>query len=212
MKKYVILILIFTSIIFSQERQNSVLQIDSGGSSESNSKSIIPEFGIRIESMIMSLNVENNNWTTTLPLNIEMIQGINFLKYYKANIRFGIIPVSTNLRADFDDFNFVFEVGGFFQANLFKSNIYGIIGLNMITTNGNDYSHGHNIPSNKGSILFYNFGLGYNISEHVSFDLMYSIPNSKKYGHIEYPSFPDQNYDKIVYRIVNIGFQYTFIF
>jgi hypothetical protein len=212
MKKFIIFILIYTSIIFSQEKQYSVLELDSMTITESKSNSISPDLGIRFESMIMSLNVENNDRITTFPINIELIQGIRFLQYYKANIRLGILPISTNFRADFDDFNFVFEVGGFLQAYFLKTNVYGIIGINLITTNGNDYSHGHFIPDNKGSILFYNFGLGYRTSERINLDLMYSIPDTKKYGHIEYSSFPDESYDKIVYRIVSIGFQYNFIF
>ena len=207
MKKYVILILIYTSIIFGQAKQNSVLQLDSVIISELNSTSIIPEIDIRYESMIMFTNIENNNITSIFPLNLEVNQEIKFLKYYKASLRFGIITGSTKFP---DDFNLVFEVGLFFRASLLKSNIYGIIGVNMLTNNGNDFSHGTGPVIEHNGLTFYNAGLGYMVSEHWSFDVMYSIPNNKKFGHV-YDYIENKSYDKFVNGIITIGYQYTFI-
>ncbi len=198
----------YTSIIFSQEKQNYVLQLDSRIIPEINSKSIIPEIDIRFESMIMAVKIENKNIASIFPLNMQVTQGIKFLKYYKAKLRFGIIPGSTKLP---DDFNLVFEVGLFFQATLLKSNIYGIVGVNLITNNGNDFSHGTGpVIEHEGSILFYSLGLGYEISKHLSLDLMYSIPNNKKFGHVD-DYIANQSYNKFVNGIITIGIQYTFI-
>ena len=211
MKKYVILILIYTSIIYSQEKQSSVLQSDSVDTSESN---FLVFLGIRDEFLMMSVNVDNNYKNVFFsPFSIHVVEGVNLWEYYKIFFKFGILTASNQLP---NDFHIGYDWGIFFHTNLFKSNFYSVIGYDFMYSSGEDGGHGSGVlepTSNNAGINSYCIGLGYETPTNFSIDIMYHIPNKKVFGYDEYPHAftPATYYNKFVYGIINIGFQYTFL-
>lgn len=164
------------------------------------------DFGLRLESIIMSANVENKHRTSVFPFNMQLYVGFGFLKYYKVRIRFGVVPGSTNIPFSF---KVVLEEGIFLQANLLKSNFYGIGGVSILSNN-NECGHGTgDIVYNNGVAIFYCIGLGYETSKRVNLDIMYSVPFDKKFGY-DHHSFPSRDYDRIIYGMVTFGFQFAF--
>ena len=197
MIKYIIIILIYTSVIFSQEKQNSVLLLDSTNTSESN---VNVYFGIRDEIIIMFGNLENKNVVKTdFPINIHVLCGLKFLKYFKIEVRLGLIYV-------FDDFS-GYDGGIYMLTHLFKTNIFTEVGIERFHNIGS--SHGGSFSG--GNITLLCFGIGYNTSKNFNLDISYCIPDKRKIGIDEVIGFR-QTYDKVVNGLLRVGFQYSFIF
>ena len=178
MIKYIIIILIYTSVIFSQEKQNSVLLLDSTNTSESN---VNVYFGIRDEIIIMFGNLENKNVVKTdFPINIHVLCGLKFLKYFKIEVRLGLIYVFEDLGGN---------DGGIYML----TNFFTEAGIERFHNIGS--LHGRSFSG--GDITFLCFGIGYNTSKNFNLDISYCIPNKRKIGIDEIIGF-QQTYDKVV--------------
>ena len=167
------------------------------------------EWGIRDELIIMytniydhETNVVGNILKLSLPHNLHLLGGIEFLKYYKVELRFGL----TFLNEDFGGF----DAGAFLKANLFNSDFNLSLGLDFF----NNQKTSHNLSSSGGDFIFYCFGLGYDFSQSFSADVIYYIPNKKVYGYDINTGYSPtgQIYEKVNKGLVKIGFQYSFIF
>jgi hypothetical protein len=168
--------------------------------------------GIRDELILMpenSYSFETNKegfaFRTFLPFNLHLCAGIRFYKYYKVDLRFGLIASA--------DVNYWgFDEGIFFSMLLFNSHFYGTAGIDFF----NDYGEGHNSAFSGGNFTFYCLGLGYETSTHFDFDLVYYIPNKEVYGYdinTGYGNPPyGQTHNKKNYGLITLGFQYSFIF
>ncbi len=169
------------------------------------------EVGFRYELSYMSNRIFNINGYFNsyelgiLPINLHLAGGFRFLKNYKLDFRLG-------LKFIYEDF-YGSEKGIFFQANLFNSKFFGIVGIDFFHNFGE--SHGVMVYSESGGEnTFYCFGVGYQTSKHFNLDITYLIPKNKVYGYNQdnsaYPII--KNYDKIVNNLISLGLQYSFIF
>jgi hypothetical protein len=158
------------------------------------------EIGIRDEIFISLGKVKN---PSPGPINFHLTIGINFLKYYKIGLKAGIKIVSS----DFEGIDQ--EI--FFTADILKSNIYGIIGLDFFNMMG-QLSHGVYYSSH-GSFQFLCLGFGYHATKHFDLELVFYIPRSRV---VVFPDlFSSQATapaEQINRGLINFGFQYLFIF
>ncbi len=105
MIKYLILILIFSSMLFSQKKidyslENNSFQTRQKDAISDNLMNAEPKsdltfiFGIRDELIFMSVNIRNNQTNAMfLPINIHLIQGIKFFQIFQYLFYFWFISI-----------------------------------------------------------------------------------------------------------------------
>ncbi len=159
------------------------------------------ELGIRDELILMFANLYSRNTMEfgIVPINIHLTTGVRFLKNYKIDTRYGLMIV-------YEDFE-GFDAGIFFQADLFKSSYYGVVGIDHLFAMGSS----HNSGSTGDSFNFVCLGFGYSTSKNFSLDLMYYIPTEKTFGY-DFDFTNLKSSKKIDNGLIKIGFQYSFIF
>jgi hypothetical protein len=172
------------------------------------------ELGIRDEVAVMFANYYNykngnsNHINTFLPLNLHLSIGFRFLENYKIDFRIGLLLL-------YEDYVGI-DKGIFLETKLFKSNYYGVLGVDFFSNGGN--AHGVAVYSESGGdVTSLCFGLGYSTSRHFNIDLMYYLPFNKVYGYnyVAYDyneNYTGKRYDKINNGVITLGFQYSFIF
>ena len=210
----------FFEIIFCQEKQNyrsgnshfqtNTINHVTDSSVDNKSESEMSfTFGIRDELIFMSVNIRNNQTNAMfLPINIHLIQGIRFLKYFNISFIVGLLAFSYDLNDDFDP---GFDWGIFSKTKLFQTNIYAIIGIDFLSNNS---SGGHGVTylsTDNGAITLYCFGLGFEVSKNFSFDISHYVPQNTTFEYVT-DIYHNLTYDKKLYGMTKFGFQYSFIF
>ncbi len=216
MLKVIFTFLIFTTLFFCQETQTNSLIFngisDINQSPSDDQSNVNFELGLRDEIAFQYTKLYNyrdgySNYTKSafLPINLHLAAGLRFSEYYKIDFRIGIIYV-------FEDFSGI-DKGIFLQANLFKSNFYGTLGIDFF--NNCREAHGIMVYSESGGdITSFCFGIGYNLSKHFDLEVSYYLPTNKVYGYnqVNYGAIHIQRYEKINNGLLIIGFQYNFLF
>ena len=172
------------------------------------------ELGIRDEVAVIFANYYNykngssNYINTFLPLNLHLSIGFSFLEKYKIDFRIGLLLL-------YEDYIGI-DKGIFLESKIFKSNFYGVLGIDFFSNGGN--AHGVQVYSESGgNVTSLCLGVGYSTSRHFNIDLMYYLPFNKVYGYnyVAYDYNGNHNgrrYDKINNGVLTLGFQYSFIF
>jgi hypothetical protein len=216
MLKPFVLIILFSTLLSGQEKYNSNLFTEDNSISTRLSDTIGNsnfELGIRDETAIMFTNLYNNRMGTTdyiktifLPLNFHLTAGYSFAEKFKIDVRAGILYI-------YEDY-YGIDTGIYFEADLLKTNLYGIVGINYFINGGE--SHGVSVYSESGgNTTSLCLGSGYHLSKYFDLDLNYYFPFNKVYGYDNVVGYdPDtyynfERYDKINNGVLRMGVQYT---
>lgn len=172
------------------------------------------ELGIGDEFAVMFANYYNyyssessNYIETSLPLNLYLSFGVSYLELYKIYFKLGILYL-------YEDYGGL-DKGIFIESKLFKSNFYGVLGVDFLSNSGE--GHGVTVYSESGgNVNSICFGLGYSTSRHFNIEIMCYLPLNKVYGY-NYEVYDHngnntgKHYDKINNGIIKLGFRYLFI-
>jgi hypothetical protein len=188
-------------ILYSIRRENNFFSSTSKFLSEYN---VDFELAIRDEMYFIYGNPLNSG---IMPLNFHLTIGLGFLKYFKVYLAFGL------MRIYYRDAGGV-DYGFFLEANFFKTNIYGIVGLDYSGIFGSQLPHDMSF-GNEGALKSLCLGGGYRLSKNFSVDLLFYLLKSRVViNHDPYEGYgteeaPDE---KINRGFIGLGFQYSFIF
>jgi len=192
--------------------KNSILQdqLFNSMSNLSAKNNVRFELGIGDEETYLYANADAKNMLKIgIPVNIHLYLGLNFLKHYKLDFRYGILYA-------YEDF-FGFDAVIFFKSNLFHSNFYGKIGADFFSNIGSG-AHGVVVyTDDSGEVTFLCLGLGYNMSKQFNLDITYYLPFiNRVYGYEIVNNYLNgylvsQKYDNVAKSLFSLGFQYSFI-
>jgi hypothetical protein len=159
------------------------------------------ELGLRDEFIYLNSNTKRSGYF--LPLNFHLSAGIRLFEKYKLDYRIGIMLIQ-------DDFLGI-DRGLFFQADLFNTGFYAVLGIDFMNNNaekGGEMTYWEFHPET----TFYCFGLGCNINKHFNFDLMYYTPKNKVYSYTIDKFYNNQRSEKVEYGCIVLAFQYSLFF
>ena len=183
----------FSSLLFAQENLSKKSDSSYTVSQTKSEYDTIFEIGIKDEIII----TENQSSGPSL-YNIHLILGFSFLKYYKVDMKMGFMAIKRNFTG--------MNEGIFFKADIFKTNIYIVTGIDIFSMMGQ-------LPYGLDSGVFFYYGLGieYNVSRRFSLDAMYYIPGSREIVYHDLFN-SEANETTINHNLISIGFQISFMF
>ncbi len=194
--------------VFTQSEKSFVLIKDRSQSVSDSREEIDFELGIRDDFIFMfyrGSNIKTNNAGNSVKFsyypNLHLSAGLRLLNYYKIDFRIGLTLVDENYSG--------LDEGLYFQADLFKTNIYGIAGIDFF----NDIGEDHNLGVSSGKFVLYCIGTGYEFSKNFNIDLTYNIPNKKIYGYSRNLGYlpQGQTYNMVNNGLLKIGAQISIV-
>ena len=183
----------FSSLLLAQENLSKKSDSSDSVSQPKSEYDAFFVLGIKDEVII----TENQSSGPSL-YNIHLLLGFSFLKYYKIDMKMGFMAIKRNFTG--------MDEGIFFKADIFKTNIYIVTGIDIFSMIG-QLPHG----LDSGVFFYYGFGIEYNVSRKFSLDAMYYIPGSRE---IVYHDLFNSGAEEttINHNLISIGFQISFLF